>query len=145
MSGRVEKANASRKVSCKKRSKIKTYKIQREKKHNKYTIFIINISIIISLSNITVAITVTLHWLELCSLKNTTFRSNRLSSLGLSPFNLIKHARLGSNNNGLNPQTPRLVPRVHFLCKIPPKAHTNYLVKMSCLINQGHTGAQSVS
>ena len=65
MNGRVEKANASRKVSCKKRSKIKAYKIQREKKHNKDTIIIINITIIIiiiiiiiSLSNITFAITV---------------------------------------------------------------------------------------
>ena len=70
MSGRVEKANASRKVSCKKRSKIKAYKIQREKKHNKYTIFIINLSIIISLSNITIAITVELHWLELGRLEH---------------------------------------------------------------------------
>ena len=48
MSGRVEKANAKRKVCCKKRSKIKAYKIQREKKHNKDTI------LIISLSNITI-------------------------------------------------------------------------------------------
>ena len=54
MNGRVEKANASRKVSCKKRSKIKAYKIQREKKHNKDTILIIDISIIISVSNIVI-------------------------------------------------------------------------------------------
>ena len=54
MNGRVEKANASRKVSCKKRSKIKAYKIQREKKHNKDTILITDISIIISVSNIAI-------------------------------------------------------------------------------------------
>ena len=35
MNGRVEKGNASRKVSCKERSKIKAYKTQSEKKHNK--------------------------------------------------------------------------------------------------------------
>ena len=56
MSGRVEKANANRKVSCKKIRKIKAYKMQREKKHNKDTILIINISVIISLSNITIAV-----------------------------------------------------------------------------------------
>ena len=31
MNGRVEKGNASRKVNCKKRSKLKAYKIQKEK------------------------------------------------------------------------------------------------------------------
>ena len=56
MSGRVEKANTSRKFSCKKRSKINAYKIQKEKKHNKDTVLISNISIIFSLSNITTAI-----------------------------------------------------------------------------------------
>ena len=49
MNGRVEKGNASRKVSCKKTSKIKVLKIQK-KKYNKDVI--INISIIIiSLDN----------------------------------------------------------------------------------------------
>ena len=42
-------------------------------------------------------------------------------------------------------RTPRLVPKVHFLSKISPMARTNYLVKMPCLINQGHSGARSAS
>ena len=57
MNGRVEKLTASNQVSCKKRSKIKAYKIQKKKKQYKDTLIIINISIIIiSLSNITPAI-----------------------------------------------------------------------------------------